>query len=135
LEEEPLLSTKLFTILGTSIVIIARVSSAIYSLLKTSFYTQLIGGSIVDETSYKLASISILGSFMIAAFTVMNMRYEEPVVFRESPSPLSADTFGKSSCHNHHKTCSNNWRRSKQTQTSTTQQCSTAREREDREHR
>jgi hypothetical protein len=33
----PLLSTILFTILGMSIVIIARASSAIYSLLKTSF--------------------------------------------------------------------------------------------------
>jgi hypothetical protein len=68
----PLLSTILFTILGTGLVIIARVSSAIYSLLKTSFYTQLIGGSIIDEASYKLASIGILGSFMVAASTAMN---------------------------------------------------------------
>jgi hypothetical protein len=38
LEKEPLPSTILFTVLGTSIVIIARASSAIYNLLKTSFY-------------------------------------------------------------------------------------------------
>jgi len=59
-------------IIGLGIVIVARVSSAIHSLLKTSFCTQLIGGSVLDEASYKLASISILGSFMIAASTAMN---------------------------------------------------------------
>ena len=85
-KKSPLLSTILFTILGTGIVIIARASSAIYSLLKTSFYTQLIGGSILDETSYKLASLSILGSFMIAASTAMSTIQGEHVVFRKSPT-------------------------------------------------
>ena len=84
--KSPIFSTILFTILGASIVIIARFSSAIYSLLKTSFYTQLIGGSIIDETSYKLASIGILGSFMVAASTAMSTVQGEPVVFRESPT-------------------------------------------------
>jgi len=85
-KKSPLLSTILFTVIGMGIVIVARVSSAIYSLLKTSFYTQLIGGSILDETSYKLASISILGSFMIAASTAMSTIEGEHVVFRKSPT-------------------------------------------------
>jgi len=98
------------------IVIVARVSSVIYSLLKTSFYTQLIGGSIVDEASYKLASMSILGSFMIAASTAMNMVQGEPVVFRESPTLHSLLTHvikafsnigSKNTLHNlfHHRFC------------------------------
>jgi len=88
-KRSPLLSTLLFTVIGTGTVIVARVFSAIYSLLKTSFYTQLIGGSIVDEVSYKLASISILGSFMIAASTAMSTIEGEPVVFCESSTLYS----------------------------------------------
>lgn len=42
--KSPLLSTLLFTVVSTGVVVVARVSSAIYSLLKTSFYIQLIGG-------------------------------------------------------------------------------------------
>jgi hypothetical protein len=91
--KSPLFSTILFTILGTGLVIIARVSSAIYSLLKTSFYTQLIGGSIIDEASYKLASMGILGSFMVAASTAMSTVQGEPVVFRESPTLHSLLTY------------------------------------------
>jgi len=37
--KSPILSILLFTVVGTGIVIVARISSAIYSLLKTSFYT------------------------------------------------------------------------------------------------
>ena len=53
--KSPILSTILFTILATGIVIIARASSAIYSLLKTSFYTWLIGSSIVNEATFFMA--------------------------------------------------------------------------------
>jgi len=35
----------------------ARFSSAIYSLLKTSFYIQVFGGSIVDDASYRLTLV------------------------------------------------------------------------------
>jgi hypothetical protein len=82
----PILSTILQTIIGVSIIITARISSMIYSLLKSSFYTQVIGGSIIDEVSYKLTTISILGSFMILASTIISTWYKKPIVFRESPT-------------------------------------------------
>ena len=69
----PLLSTLLLTIAGTGIVLFARISSTIYSLIETSFYTQPIGGSIVDNTSYRLVSISIFGSFMVLASTAISI--------------------------------------------------------------
>jgi len=47
----PVHSTILLTIIGVSIVITARFSSIIYSLIETSFYTQAIGGSIIDDVS------------------------------------------------------------------------------------
>jgi len=86
----PLLSTLLFTAVGMGIVIVARVSSAIYSLLKTSFYTQLIGGSVIDDISYKLVSTAILGSFILLASTAVSTLYREPVVFRKGPTLYSS---------------------------------------------
>jgi len=88
--KSPLLSTLLFTAVSTGVVVVARVSSAIYSLLKTSFYIQLIGGSIVDDVSYKLASIAILGSFIVLSSTAISTLYKEPVVFRKSPTLYSS---------------------------------------------
>ena len=86
----PVQSTILFTIIGVSIVVIARFSSAIYSLLKTSFYTQVIGGSIIDDVSYKLAITSIFGSYLLLASTAVSTLYGKHVVFRETPTLYSA---------------------------------------------
>jgi hypothetical protein len=77
----PVLSTLLIDVVGLGIVVFARFSSAIYSLLKTSFCVQVVGGSIVDEASYKLASLAILGSFMILSSTSLSTWFREPVVF------------------------------------------------------
>ena len=71
----PLLSTTLLAVVGTAVVVVARVSSATYSLLKTGFYTQLVGGSIVDVTSYTIATTAIVGSFVLLAST----SYKYPV--------------------------------------------------------
>jgi len=73
-----------------SIVVIARFSSAIYSLLKTSFYTQDIGGSIIDDVSYKLAITAIFGSYVLLASTTVSTLYGKHVVFRETPTLYSA---------------------------------------------
>jgi hypothetical protein len=75
------LSTLLIDVAGLGIVVFARFSSAIYSLLKTSFYVQVVGGSIVDEVSYRLASLAILGNFMILSSTSLSTWFREPVVF------------------------------------------------------
>ena len=77
----PVLSTLLIDVAGLGIVVFARFSSAIYSLLKTSFYVQVVGGSIVDEVAYRLASLAILGSFMIFSSTSLSTWFREPVVF------------------------------------------------------
>jgi len=68
----PVLSTLLIDVAGLGVVVFARFSSAIYSLLKTSFYVQVVGGSIVDEVSYRLASLAVLGSFMIFSSTSLS---------------------------------------------------------------
>jgi len=75
------LSTLLIDVAGLGVVVFARFSSAIYSLLKTSFYVQVVGGSIVDEVSYRLASLAVLGSFMIFSSTSLSTWFREPVVF------------------------------------------------------
>jgi hypothetical protein len=80
------LSTLLIDVVGLGIVVFARFSSAIYSLLKTSFYVQVVGGSIVDEVSYRLASLAILGNFMIFSSTSLSTWFRKPVVFAESPT-------------------------------------------------
>jgi hypothetical protein len=77
----PALSTLLIDVAGLGVVVFARFSSAIYSLLKTSFYVQVVGGSIVDEVSYRLASLAVLGSFMIFSSTSLSTWFREPVVF------------------------------------------------------
>jgi len=77
----PALSTLLIDVVGLGVVVFARFSSAIYSLLKTSFYVQIVGGSIVDNVSYKLASLAVLGSFMIFSSTSLSTWFREPVVF------------------------------------------------------
>ena len=82
----PILSTLLLTVIGIGIDIASRMSSTIYSLLETGLYTQIIGGSIVDDVSYKLAVIIFLGSFVILSSTAINTLYKKPVVFRESPT-------------------------------------------------
>jgi len=79
--ESSALSTLLIDVAGLGIVVFARFSSAIYSLLKTSFYVQVVGGSIVDEVSYRLASLAILGSFMIFSSTSLSTWFRKPVVF------------------------------------------------------
>jgi hypothetical protein len=91
----PLLSTLLLTIAGTGIVLFARISSTIYSLIETSFYAQPIGGSIVDNTSYRLVSISIFGSFMVLASTAISTLYKGHDVFHRSPTLYSL-VYGKS---------------------------------------
>lgn len=82
----PLLSTTLLAVVGTAVVVVARVSSAAYSLLKTGFYTQPVGGSIVDVTSYMIATTAIPGSFMLLASTSISTLYRGPVVFRGGPT-------------------------------------------------
>jgi hypothetical protein len=82
--ESSVLSTLLIDVAGLGIVVFARFSSAIYSLLKTSFYVQVVGGSIVDEVSYRLASLAVLGSFMIFSSTSLSTWFREPVVFAKS---------------------------------------------------
>ena len=79
----PALSTLLIDVVGLGVVVFARFSSAIYSLLKTSFYVQIVGGSIVDDVSYKLASLAVLGSFMIYSSTSLSTWFKKPVVFVE----------------------------------------------------
>jgi len=86
----PLLSTLLLTIIGIGIVTITRFSSAIYSLLETSFHIQIIGGSIIDEVSYKITTIAISGSFMLLTSTAMSTWFGKPIVFRESLTLYSA---------------------------------------------
>jgi hypothetical protein len=72
-----------------SILVTTRFSSAIYSLLKTSFYTQVIGGSIVDNVSYKLATTAILGSYVLLASTTISTLYGKHIVFHETPTLYS----------------------------------------------
>ena len=86
----PVHSTILLTIIGVSIVITARFSSIIYSLIETSFYTQAIGGSIIDDVSYKLATTAIFGSYVLLASTAVSTLYGKHVVFREAPTLYSA---------------------------------------------
>jgi len=86
----PVHSTILLTIIGVSIVIIARSSSVIYSLIETSFYTQAIGGSMIDDVSYKLAITAIFGSYVLLASTTVSTLYGKHVVFREAPTLHSA---------------------------------------------
>lgn len=89
-KKSSLLSTILLTTIGTCIVVIARAYSAIHSLLETSFYTQLIGGSIIDEISYRSTCLALLGSFILLASTTLSTLYREPVVFRRGPSLYSS---------------------------------------------
>ena len=85
----PVYSTILVTIIGVSIVVAARFSSAIYSLLKTSFCTQVIGGSIVDDVSYRLAATAVFGSYVLLASTTISSLYGKHVVFRETATLYS----------------------------------------------
>ena len=80
----PVLSTLLVNVLGLGIALISRLSSAVYSLLKTSFFVQPLGGSIIDDVSYMLASFTVLGAFMILASTALSTWFKEPVVFVKS---------------------------------------------------
>jgi len=80
------LSTLLIDVVGLGVVVFARFSSAIYSLLKTSFYVQVVGGSIVDEVSYRLISFATIGSLIIFSSTSLSTWFRKPVVFAESPT-------------------------------------------------
>jgi len=51
-----------------------------------SYSIQIIGGSIIDEVSYKVATITIIGSFIVLVSTAMSTWYGKPVVFHESPT-------------------------------------------------
>jgi len=85
----PLLSTLLLTVIGISVVFTFRVFTVIYSLLKYSFNTKVFGGSVVDDVSYKVGLIAILGSFLLLASTLISTAYGRHVVFRESPTLYS----------------------------------------------
>ena len=80
------LSTLLIDVVGLGVVVFARFSSAIYSLLKTSFYVQVVGGSIVDEVSYRFVSFATIGSLIIFSSTSLSTWFRKPVVFAESPT-------------------------------------------------
>jgi len=80
----PVLSTLLIDVAGLGIVVFARFSSAIYSLLKTSFYVQVVGGSIVDEISYRLVSFATIGSLIIFSSISLSTWFRKPVVFAKS---------------------------------------------------
>ena len=82
--KSPALSSLLVGAVGLGIAVFARFSSSIYSLLKTSFYIQPIGGSIIDDISFRLASLTTLGAFLIFASTAISTLFREPVIFRNS---------------------------------------------------
>uniref|UniRef100_A0A7J2T9S6 Glycosyltransferase RgtA/B/C/D-like domain-containing protein n=1 Tax=Ignisphaera aggregans TaxID=334771 RepID=A0A7J2T9S6_9CREN len=91
--KSPALSSLLITVMGLGITVFARLSSTIYSLLKTSFHVQPIGGSIINDTSFILTIFIILGAFLIFASTAVNTLFREPVVFRKSPTFHEVATY------------------------------------------
>jgi len=98
-KDAPVHSTILLTIIGVGIVITARSSSIIYSLIETSFYTQAVGSSIIDDVSYKLATTAIFRSYVLLASTTVSTLYRD---LRASGSFAS---FSYSSIQSHHATC------------------------------
>jgi hypothetical protein len=57
----PAFSSYILSLVGVFVTVIARLASTMYTLILTSFSTQIVGGSMVDLTSFKFASLSIVG--------------------------------------------------------------------------
>jgi len=98
--EYPAFSSYLLSLMGVFVTVIARLASTMYTLILTSFSIQIIGGSIIDVTSFKYASMSIVGACLVLTSTGVSTWFRGPVIFVESRNLYSIlqsfmDSFSK----------------------------------------
>jgi|YelNatPaOPRAMG01_1025707.scaffolds.fasta_scaffold32129_2 hypothetical protein len=98
--EYPAFSSYLLSLMGVFVTVIARLASTMYTLILTSFSIQIVGGSIIDVTSFRCASMSIVGACLVLTSTGVSTWFRRPVIFVESRNLYSIlqsfmDSFSK----------------------------------------